>query len=334
MSPLRFHPILVPRVWGGTRLSRWGRPQPPGTVIGESWEIADLPDEVAGGRSVVAEGPLAGRTLRALVDGDPSGLLGAAARWPGGGFPLLVKLLDATENLSVQVHPSPAWAAAHPDAHLKSEAWVVLDAVPGSVLYAGLKPGISRRRFAEAVVEQAVPDILERFDARPGLCVYLPSGICHALGGGILVAEVQTPSDTTYRIFDWHRAGRALHVAEALACIDLAARPVIGPIGSAFEVGALRTEVLARCDYFVIHRIESRQAAVYEIETENRPVILLLVAGEGTLTTESCGDSTLRLTRGTVVLLPASVRDGTLHLSAGTALLEIRVPVPTGNLLA
>jgi mannose-6-phosphate isomerase len=160
--PLTFSPILLAKVWGGDRLARFGKPIRPGDTIGESWEIADLADTAASGagggaqRSVIAAGALAGRTLAdALREWGPA-LLGAARPAEGGGFPLLVKLLDARENLSVQVHPSPAYARAHAGARLKTECWYILDSQPGSVIYKGVRPGIDRARFAAAIRDWSV----------------------------------------------------------------------------------------------------------------------------------------------------------------------------------
>ncbi|MFG0260002.1 MAG: type I phosphomannose isomerase catalytic subunit, partial [Phycisphaerales bacterium JB041] len=230
---LTFEPILKAKVWGGRRLERLGKPLPAGVDVGESWEIADLASTSAGGgggdaaRSVISNGPLAGRTLHEAMDLWGERLLGRAARSAAGGFPLLVKFLDAREHLSVQVHPSPEYARAHPDAHLKTECWYVVDAEPGSVIYKGVRPGVTRTDFERALRAGQGGGVVELLDAVPALvgdCHNLPSGTLHALGAGVLVAEVQTPSDTTFRVYDWAaefgRAGRELHVEQALACID------------------------------------------------------------------------------------------------------------------
>jgi mannose-6-phosphate isomerase len=154
-------------------------------------------------------------------------LLGSASPAREGGFPLLVKFLDAREHLSVQVHPSPAYAAAHAGAHLKTECWYVLDAEPESVIFKGVRPGVGREEFERALRAgdgQGVVELLASVPAVVGDCHNLPSGTVHALGAGVLVAEVQTPSDTTFRVYDWAReygrAGREVHIEEALECID------------------------------------------------------------------------------------------------------------------
>ena len=131
------------------------------------------------------------------------------------------------DNLSVQVHPDDAYVRRHPEARLKSEAWHILDAQPGSVIYAGLKPGVDRDSFAQAIEDGTVVDKLVAIPAVPGECHYLPSGTCHALGAGVLVAEVQTPSDTTFRVWDWGRTSRELHIEQALECIDFSGVSVL-----------------------------------------------------------------------------------------------------------
>ena len=166
MYPLLFEPILLSKVWGGDRLGKFGKAVEPGAKIGESWELADLAATSSGGagggafRSRIINGPLRGKTIHDALEAWRDGLIDAAHRSLTGGYPLLVKYLDASENLSVQVHPSPAYASAHPDAHIKSECWCILDAAPGSVLYKGLKPGITRQSFEQAIRENKVVDSL------------------------------------------------------------------------------------------------------------------------------------------------------------------------------
>ncbi len=203
---LTFEPILKEKVWGGRRLGGLGKALPAGAMVGESWEVADLASTSEGGggggaaRSVIREGALAGRTLHDAMR------LWSPWLMADGGFPLLVKFLDAREHLSVQVHPSPEYARAHPDAHLKTECWYVMEAVPGSVIYKGVKPGVTRERFEAALRAGRGEGVVELLDAVPaivGECHNLPSGTVHALGAGVLVAEVQTPSDTTFRVYYW-----------------------------------------------------------------------------------------------------------------------------------
>lgn len=259
---LGFTPILKEKVWGGRRLERYGKLLAPGRTFGESWEIADLASTAKSGgggdaaRSVIDRGPMAGETVGAALAAWGSGLVGDGA-WkriggdPTPAFPLLVKFLDAREHLSVQTHPSPAFAAEHAWAHLKTESWLVLESesvefadgrrAPGTV-FSGIEPGVGPGAFAAAIELGTVSELLTSFEAAPGSCFTLPSGTCHALGGGVLVLEVQTPSDTTFRVYDWmrefDRTPRELHVAEATACLSFdAGGGQVAPDGVRSPVG-------------------------------------------------------------------------------------------------
>lgn len=222
LYPLTFHPIFKERVWGGRNLERlYQKPLPPGKPIGESWEITDRPEGV----SIVANGPLAGRSLRELMEHHRRDLLGAAAA-ATGPFPLLVKILDATDTLSVQVHP-PAPVAERLGGEPKTEMWYIADATPTAALYVGLKHGVTRPEFEHSVRAGTVAECLHKIPVRSGDAMFLPSGRLHAIGAGNVIFEIQQNSDTTYRVFDWNRVGldgrpRDLHVEESLACIDFA----------------------------------------------------------------------------------------------------------------
>lgn len=229
LPPLLLEPTLMPKVWGGHRLERFGKPVPPGTAIGESWELADLPatDPSGGGgsavRTRVASGPHRGRTVHELLEIDLQRMLGSTPAAERECFPLLVKLLDAREHLSVQAHPSPEYSRTHRTAHVKTECWYVLDAEPRSSLLIGWNESLAspptRAQVRAAIESGTLPSLLQARPAVPGQMHLLPSGTVHALGAGVLVAEVQTPSDTTFRLYDWGRQGRALHVEQALACV-------------------------------------------------------------------------------------------------------------------
>ncbi len=218
--PLAFHPRLKPRPWGGRALAElYQKPLPAGETVGESWEISDRPgDEV-----VIANGPLAGRDLRWLMEQHGPAVLGAA-RATGGRFPLLVKILDAREVLSVQVHP-PAAVAGRLGGEPKTELWYVTRAGPRARLWVGLKAGTTRAEFERRVREGTVAEVLHQIPVNVGDAMFLPSGRVHALGADLVIFEIQQNSDTTYRVFDWNRVGadgrpRELHLEAALASID------------------------------------------------------------------------------------------------------------------
>src|SRR5437762_3487788 len=214
LYPLTFHPVLKHYLWGGRRLGTvLGKPIGEGTDYAESWDIADHEH----GQSVVASGPLAGTSLKNLVATRGSELLGRHAERHGGRslqgssqprFPLLFKFLDCQCDLSVQVHPNDAAAARLTPPDLgKTEAWVILDSQPGSRIYAGLKRGFDRASLSAAIRSARAEECLHSFEPQPGQCLFIPAGAVHALGAGLLVAEIQQASDTTYRVFDWNRVG-------------------------------------------------------------------------------------------------------------------------------
>src|SRR5262245_54786898 len=213
MDPLVFEPYLRPQVWGQRRLGgMFGKAIPLSGNYGESWEISAHPHHV----SRVAEGPWKGQLLTDLCatqSGEIFGKQAAPAR-----FPLLIKLLDCDELISVQVHPADEVAARLlPGEMGKTEAWVVLEAEPTGRIYAGLLPGIRRRELEEHLANGTVAQCLNSFTPMAGDCIFLPAGTVHAVGGGVVLAEVQQTSDATFRLFDWHRLGpdgkpRTLHI--------------------------------------------------------------------------------------------------------------------------
>lgn len=289
LYPLRFEPIYKEKVWGGRAFEKLGRALPgsASTGVGESWEIADLATtSVSGGGgnaeySVVAEGPLKGKSIRELMQTYGEALLGEGVKpADDGGFPLLIKFLDAKENLSVQVHPSPEYAAAHPDAHLKSEAWYIIDAEPGAVIYKGLAPGVTPEQLRAALVtntDEAVVPLLNAIEVKPGDCHYLPSGTLHALGAGVLVAEVQTPSDTTFRVYDWGRTDRELHIEQAMACIDFEPLVASTSTPSSYEDPLGRTRVVkASCEFFKIEEVTSNHGGYVDCATASACIVITL----------------------------------------------------------
>jgi mannose-6-phosphate isomerase len=340
LPPLAFHPILKPRAWGSTRLSALGKPVSCGARIGESWELADLPDSIPDGQSVIAGGRFSGIRLRDLRLSHHDELLGVTTPAPDGGFPLLVKYLDAAENLSVQVHPDAAFVRANPSAHLKTEAWVVLDAAPGSTLFRGFRASVTRADFEAALAAGTVVELLEPIEVHRGDCVYLPSGTCHALGAGIVVAEIQTPSDTTFRVWDWNRndPGRPLHLDEARACLRFGAAQSDGIAGlvrgddaPSFEAHGFVTRRLARTPFFRIEWVEATRASSLTIEPSGVAEIWMTLAGAARWRTAS-GELVAAL--GTTVLRPASVEPGEVALDAGTVILRTTCGGPLDSAIA
>ena len=304
-EPLRFrrHPLV--KVWGGRALERRpGIELPPGEPIGETWEIVDREGE----SSVVAEGPYEGRTLRELMQAHSDDVLGRVPPARDGRFPLLVKYIDAAQNLSVQVHPDDDTAARlGGEAEGKTEAWYVLDVAPQGTLWAGLRSGVTRDAFEPVAARRGVVDTLMRWDVRPGDCVLVPGGTVHAIGAGVTILEVQQNSDTTYRLYDWGRKGldgrpRETHVPQALECVRFGqpARPPIKPLWMAEGDGVQRS-MLARSHYFAMNAFSIEQAAPFE--TDGQFHAWAVVGGEGVLV---AGDVPWHLGPGDVWLVPAA----------------------------
>lgn len=220
LYPFVFSPVFKERVWGGRQLETlYAKPLPACVKVGESWEIADHGDDV----SVIRNGPLAGKTLRWLMENHQGELLGEGGSLENR-FPLLIKILDAQEKLSLQVHP-PASKAAKLGGEPKTEMWYITSARPGADLFVGLQQGTTRQKFEERLEEGTVAECFHRLEVKAGDAIFLPSGRVHAIGAGNVIFEIQQNSDTTYRVFDWNRLGldgrpRELHLEEALESIN------------------------------------------------------------------------------------------------------------------
>ena len=302
LYPLRFEPLFRQYLWGGRRLATvLHKPIGPDGVYAESWEVADHGED----QTRVQAGPLAGRALHELWEDDPVGLLGDVPAAQRERFPLLLKFLDAHERLSVQVHPDDEQAARQdPPDYGKTECWYILHADPGSRIYAGLAEGIDRAAFEKAIAEGRVVACLHAFEPQAGDVVFLPARTVHALGAGILVAELQESSDTTYRIYDWDRRGpdgrpRPLHIGEALEVIDFAR----GPIEPArpVPVGEEGRERLAACAHFVWDRwCVSRPIRIGDGRSGH---LITCVGGAVTVSGDPSGRP---LEKGETIVLPAS----------------------------
>lgn len=316
LYPLKFEPIFKSMLWGGRRLLPFLNRPASADPVGEAWVLSD----VDGHPSRVANGPLAGRTLRDLLAADTRGLLGGA-RPTNGRFPLLLKFIDAKQELSVQVHPTDEQARdKHPTAAGKTEAWVILDADPAtSRIYAGFRPGVCANTFRKAMAERATPETLHQFVPSPGDCVFLPAGTVHAIGADVLLFEVQQTSDITYRLYDWGRVDaktgrpRELHVDDGLACSDFATGPC-RPVTPTPDGGRER---LVRCDYFTLHRVTSDGPV--SVGAAGRCTAVACVGGAGTLAGEPVGV-------GDVVLLPAAVGAADVVPRGTITLLECGLP--------
>ena len=320
LYPLRFHPIYRRRIWGGRRLeTHLARAIGPRPDYAESWDIVDHGAD----QSIVRDGPLAGKRLGYLMHQWGKDLLG---KWVGNGsFPLLFKFLDANRTLSVQVHPNDEQAARLEPPDLgKTEAWVVVDAEPGSLIYTGLKPGIDRKMLEQAIDEGWTAQCLHSFEPKVGDSVHVAAGTVHALGAGLLIAEIQQASDTTFRLFDWNRTDsegkpRQLHVEEALDVIDYDA----GPVGPQTPQPADRadTERLVECDEFILDRMALNGTT--RIGGDGRFHLLTVLAGSIRVQRDPTREHVFK---GQSILLPAAC--GSLKVAPGspTELLDMYLP--------
>jgi mannose-6-phosphate isomerase len=320
MEPLRFTPILKRLRWGGRRLGTvLQKPIGAESDYAESWEICDHGAD----QSVVASGPDAGWTLARLVRERGEDLLGRHAGIDQ--FPLLLKFLDASDRLSVQVHPDDEQARALcPGEAGKTEAWIILAAEPASCVYAGLNPGVTRESLTAAVKTGTVEQSLHRVPVAAGDCLFIPAGTVHAIGEGVLLAEVQQSSDVTYRLFDWNRVGadgqpRELHIANSLACTDFGRGPV-APVTPRIldDVPGYRLEQLVRCPYFTIMRHTATRPVV--LPADRRCHILMGLAGRAQVAGR---DAPTSLGPGETVLIPSSALPRSLAPAEPAQFLEV-----------
>jgi mannose-6-phosphate isomerase len=321
-QPIRFEPIFRSYIWGGDRLASQLGKKPPGSGIwAESWEIVDHRE----GESLVANGPFEGWSLRQLIESFPNEIIGRDA--PSERFPLLLKYLDCQRVLSVQVHPDDNYAAkmSQPDRG-KTEAWYVIDAQPDAKLYAGLKSGIDRKTLADAIQQGATEDCLHVLYPKAGDCVFIPAGTVHALGDGLLVAEIQQASDCTFRLFDWNRVDkdglpRALHIDQALEVIDFERGPVSFVASDKKESAhglhnAGQPRSLVQCDKFSLE--EFTIAGTYSLPLEQMAIITV-PRGQATVATEK---ETFTLDRGQTLFMPYACAGSELTVAPESTVLR------------
>ncbi|HXY33399.1 MAG TPA: type I phosphomannose isomerase catalytic subunit [Planctomycetaceae bacterium] len=329
MHPLHFRPILKRMRWGGRRLGTLlGKPLGEGSDYAESWEIADCgPDQ-----TTVVGGVYQGWTLRQLVETHGTAILGLQST--ADHFPLLIKFLDAHDRLSVQVHPNDDQARRlGRGPRGKTEAWLVLFAEPHARLYTGLKRGVDRAAFVGGVDRNRIEECLHSYHVHPGDCVMVPAGTVHAIGEGIVLAEIQQSSDLTFRIDDWGRLGadgkpRMLHRDEALECIDFDRGPVDPIKPQRHEEDEHQVENLVACPYFEMRRHVLTSS--WRLPDDERFRILMPLAGHAEVHHEAWRQT---LGLGDTLLIPACLERVTVapaspegsRASASTIVLEVFV---------
>ena len=318
-QPIRFEPIFRSYIWGGDRLATQLGKKPPGSGIwAESWEIVDHRE----GESIVAEGDFAGWTLRQLIESFPNEVIGRDA--PNERFPLLLKYLDCQRVLSVQVHPDDVYGAkmTQPDRG-KTEAWYVIDAEPEAKLFAGLKSGVDRQILLAAIENGETENCLHVLSPKAGDCIFIPAGTVHALGAGLMVAEIQQASDCTFRLFDWDRVDkdgqpRQLHIEQALEVIDFERGPV--EFVPRTQNLASAATMLVDCDKFTLQEYACQ--GTFPLESKQLAIITV-PKGSAILKT---GSNEFLLERGQTVLVPFACPFAELDIPAGTVVLVSTLP--------
>ena len=331
LYPLFFRPVYKERIWGGRKLSEKYHRNLPDGKIGESWEIACLQN----GMGIIVNGSLKGFSLKDAIDKYGEELLGSAVyQDPYRRFPLLIKILDASDVLSVQVHPDNQYAALHENGGSgKTEMWYVIDAEPGARLVYGVRRGISREEFRSSLEQGKLEDCLRELEVKPGDVLYIPAGLVHAIGAGILICEIQQSSDTTYRVYDWNRVDadgrpRQLHKEKALDVIDFEGRYTRTALsGLTLEEEGGRRTLYVACDYFAMEKLEIDGSMKLYLDGK-RFQTLTCVEGSAVIQYER---GSKNLASGSSCLIPASLNSFVLK-GKGTVI-RAYVPDKESNVL-
>ncbi|MFU0800457.1 MAG: mannose-6-phosphate isomerase, class I [Xylanivirga thermophila] len=313
LYPLIFEPVLKERIWGGTTLhAKYGR-ELPSDKVGESWDVACHKN----GMSKISNGELKGKTLKEVIDEYGKDLLGKDLQDKHiKKFPLLIKILDATDVLSVQVHPDDEYAKVHENGELgKTEMWYIIDAKPGAKLVYGVKEDTTKEQFEKAIKAGKLEEYLNTIDVAPGDVVYIPAGMVHAIGAGILICEVQQNSDTTYRVYDWNRVddtgkARELHIKQALDVIDFEGKHSTEKVmGLSRQKGESQVTYYVANKYFAMEKLD----VIHELEQQvngERFFILTVVEGEGKIVYFG---GTQEFKAGQSIMIPACMKDYTIE---------------------
>ena len=303
MYPLKFEPILKTKVWGGEKIAKFKNISTNLHGIGESWEISAY----TGDDSVVSEGPLAGKTLTELVSEYKGKLVGEHVYAENGNeFPLLIKFIDARDDLSIQVHPDDKMAAAHhPGMRGKTEMWYVVDTDPGAQLLVGLKNDITPEEYERRIADNTITDVLVRHDVKKGDVFFLPAGRIHAICSGCFISEIQQTSDLTYRIYDYNRPGldgkpRELHTELAKEAIDYKVYP---SYKTEYTPKKNACTTLVDCKYFTTDLYELDSAFELDLKDVDSFLVVMCTSGSG-LITDSEGNK-VSVRKGETLLVPA-----------------------------
>ncbi|MCU0471967.1 MAG: class I mannose-6-phosphate isomerase [Bacteroidales bacterium] len=320
LYPLKFEPVLKEKLWGGTTLvSRYYKKADPELKYGESWELS----AVSGDLSVVSNGFLAGNNIEELIEVYMGDIIGDRVFEKfGNEFPLLIKLIEAREDLSIQVHPDNAMARERHKAYGKTEMWYILESESDSKIYTGFKKEITRETYLDALNSGELAGLLNVETPLPGDYFFTPAGRIHAIGAGIILAEIQQTSDITYRIFDWNRKdskgkSRDLHTDLALDAIDFKAA---GKNKISKKLTINKTENLVNCEFFTTNIINFNERITKDYNLFDSFIIYLCTRGEFLIRWDGNAEPVIK---GETILLPAQIREVTLEPSPEATLLEI-----------
>jgi mannose-6-phosphate isomerase len=327
LYPLKFEPVLKEKVWGGNALVNRYNKQPSGTTsIGESWELSAIADN----QSVISNGFLAGNNIEELIEvymGDITG--DSVFEKFGNEFPLLIKFIEAKEDLSIQVHPGNAMAKERHQAYGKTEMWYILECEKESKIYTGFREGVTREMYQDALSIGNLADLLNVENVEEGDSFFTPSGRVHAIGAGTVLVEIQQTSDITYRIFDWNRKSsgkepRELHTDLALDAIDFNAS---GKNKIRKDPELNKTENLFSCDFFNTNIIRFNTPLYKDYFSYDSFVVYICIEGEFLIRWD---DNSEKVTKGETVLLPAMIKEVTLDPLGEARLLEIYIDSENG----
>jgi mannose-6-phosphate isomerase len=322
LYPLKFESVLKEKIWGGATLVERYNKKPAGALkIGESWELSAIQDN----QSIITNGFLAGNNIEELIEvymGDITGDL--VFEKFGSEFPLLIKFIEAREDLSIQVHPDNALARKRHLAYGKTEMWYILEGGKDSKMYTGFKDGVTKEMYQESVINKNLTDLLNVESAEGGDVFFIPSGCIHSIGAGIVLVEIQQTSDITYRIFDWNRNGsgtsaRELHTDLALDAIDFAST-VKSKIVIKSELN--KTINLVNCEFFNTNIIRFDKAISKDYHFIDSFVLYICTEGEFLIKWDNCSD---KVSKGETILLPAMIKEVVLEPFNEAQILEIYI---------
>jgi mannose-6-phosphate isomerase len=325
LYPLKFETVLKEKVWGGNALvNRYNKKHNGAALIGESWELS----AISGDQSVVSNGFLAGNNIEELIEvymGDITG--DSIYEKFGNEFPLLIKLIEAREDLSIQVHPDNALAKKRHKAYGKTEMWYILESEKGSKIYTGFKEGVTKAMYEEAIVTGRLAELLHVENPEPGDTFFTPAGRVHAIGAGIVLVEIQQTSDITYRIFDWNRKNsgkekRELHTKLANDAIDFT---LTGESRIRKKTPLNKTENLVSCEFFNTEIIRFNSTLRKEYFLLDSFVVYICIEGEFTLHWDQNSE---KVSKGETILLPAMIKEVELNPAGEAKLLEIYIKTP------